>query len=334
MEQTTTNLVSLADVEKMGQIAAKSGFLGVRTAEEAITLMLVAQSENRHPMTVAKEYHVIKGRPSLKADAMLARFQQAGGKVEWEELSDKRVCATFTHPQAGSVKIDWDMDRANKAGLPKNNENWNKYPRAMLRSRVISEGIRTAFPSVLIGFYTTEEVEDIIAEDEAKKRPVGAVDEVRREPQATKRKSQKEVLKDAAEKAAKPKPEAVEVEAVEVKAEPLPEPKHESASEIAERMAAKAEAQNPPTEEEVKAEAQEAYAEATTAAEQVPPPKSPEDDMAEWIDSARDAAENGVDVTKLKEKAWSHFGRPLPKEVLNALMDIYKKQQEAENGRA
>ena len=72
----------------------------------------------------------------------------------------------------------------------------------------------------------------------------------------------------------------------------------------------------------------------TFAAEQVPPPKSPEDDMAEWIDSARDAAEHGVSVSELKEKGWAHFGKPLPSPVLNALMDIYKKQQEAENGRA
>lgn len=172
MEQNNSALIPLGDILKMGEIAAKSGFLGVRNADEAITLMLVAQSENRHPMTVAKEYHVIKGKPSLKADAMLARFQQAGGKVEWKELTDQRVCAVFTHPQAGSIEIDWDMKRAENAELPKYNPNWFKYPRAMLRSRVISEGIRTAFPSVLLGFYSPEEVEDIIAEATARKNVV------------------------------------------------------------------------------------------------------------------------------------------------------------------
>jgi hypothetical protein len=37
---------------------------------------------------------------------------------------------------------------------------WKKYPDAMLRSRVIAEGVRAVFPGCLSGFYTTEEVQD------------------------------------------------------------------------------------------------------------------------------------------------------------------------------
>lgn len=330
MEQNTSNLIPLGDVLKMGEIAAKSGFLGVKSADEAITLMLVAQSENRHPMTVAKEYHVIKGKPSLKADAMLARFQQAGGKVEWKELSDQRVCAVFTHPQAGSIEIDWDMERARRAKLPDFNPNWFKFPRAMLRARVISEGIRTAFPSVLLGFYTPEEVEDIIA---AETRAPASEPEAAPAP-APKHKSQKDALKAAAEKAAK-KQEAVEVEAVEVKPEPAPAApeapasfKKADASEIAQRLSAKAE------EVGVKEEAQEAFAQAEVAAEAAPAPEvkpEPEqvsDDMAAWIEEAREAAEHGVTATDLKEKAWAKFGRPLPTPIINALMEIHKSHKE------
>ena len=85
--ENTQPVISLPDVIKMGQIAAQSGFLGVHNADEAITLMLVAQSEGRHPMTAAKEYHIIKGKPALRADAMLARFQLAGGSVRWETMT-------------------------------------------------------------------------------------------------------------------------------------------------------------------------------------------------------------------------------------------------------
>jgi len=49
-------------------------------------------------------------------------------------------------------------DRAKKAELL-GNAMWRKYPRAMLRSRVASEGIRTVYPGVLCGMYTPEEVE-------------------------------------------------------------------------------------------------------------------------------------------------------------------------------
>ena len=37
---------------------------------------------------------------------------------------------------------------------------WHKYPRQMLRARVISEGIRAVYPGGCSGFYTPEEVAD------------------------------------------------------------------------------------------------------------------------------------------------------------------------------
>ena len=41
---------------------------------------------------------------------------------------------------------------------------WKKYPRQMLRSRVISEGVRTVFPGATSGLYEVGEVQDIVAE--------------------------------------------------------------------------------------------------------------------------------------------------------------------------
>jgi hypothetical protein len=49
---------------------------------------------------------------------------------------------------------------AQDAGLTKN-PTWRSYPRQMLRSRCISEGIRTVFPGVVVGTYTPEEVQDM-----------------------------------------------------------------------------------------------------------------------------------------------------------------------------
>lgn len=147
------------DLEKMAAAIAKSQLFGVKTPEQALALMLVAQSEGLHPAIAARDYHVIQGRPALKADAMLARFQQAGGKVDWKSLSDTKAEAVFSHAQGGSAPIDWDIERAKKAGLS-TKDMWVKYPRQMLRARVISEGVRTVFPGCISGFYTPEEVQD------------------------------------------------------------------------------------------------------------------------------------------------------------------------------
>lgn len=152
-------LVPYADMQRMAEAIAKSGLFGMKTSDQALALMCVAQAEGRHPGSVANEYHIISGRPALKADTMLARFQQAGGKVEWTSYTDDRVAAKFSHPQGGSIEVDWTMARARTAGLG-TKDVWKAYPRQMLRARVISEGVRTVYPGVAIGIYTPEEVQD------------------------------------------------------------------------------------------------------------------------------------------------------------------------------
>jgi|694.fasta_scaffold93782_6 hypothetical protein len=154
-----TALVPFQDIQQMATAVAKSGLFGMKTPEQAIALMLVAQSEGLHPARAAMEYHVIQGRPALKADAMLARFQNAGGKVSWKSYTDADVTGVFSHPSGGEVSIQWTFDMATKAGLTKN-PTWKQYPRAMLRARCISEGIRTVYPGVSVGIYTPEEVQD------------------------------------------------------------------------------------------------------------------------------------------------------------------------------
>lgn len=158
--------IPINEIERMAEIISKANFFGYANLEQAATLMFIAQAEGRHPASAAKEYHIIKGRPALKADAMLARFQQAGGSVQWVERTDLKVSAKFSHPQGGEVPICWTIEDAKRAGLT-NNDNWRKYPRQMLSARVISEGVRATYPSVVSGLYTPEEVQDFTPEKPA-----------------------------------------------------------------------------------------------------------------------------------------------------------------------
>jgi hypothetical protein len=155
-----SNLIPVNDIQTMALAVVKSGLFGMKTVEQATALMLIAQAEGYHPALAARDYHIIQGRPTLKAETMMARFQQQGGKVEWKTLTDKEVTATFSHPSGGSATITWTFEQAKQAGLT-GKDNWKNYPRAMLRARVVSEGIRTVFPGVVLGVYTPEEVQDI-----------------------------------------------------------------------------------------------------------------------------------------------------------------------------
>lgn len=149
---------AVTDLERMALAIAGSKLFGIQTPDQALALCLVAQAEGRHPASAAQDYHIIQGRPSKKSDAMLRDFLSAGGKVEWHTLTDTEAHATFSHPAGGSVRIEWDMARAKKAQL--STPMWGKYPRQMLRSRVVSEGVRTVYPMATSGMYVPEEVQD------------------------------------------------------------------------------------------------------------------------------------------------------------------------------
>jgi hypothetical protein len=117
--------------------------------------MAIAQAEGRHPVEAARDYDIINNRPAKKAEAMLRDFIKAGGTVKWHSLTDELADATFTHPQTGEVRIDWDTKRAMTAFGKK--DMYTKFPRQMLRSRVVSEGVRTLWPLATSGMYVPEE---------------------------------------------------------------------------------------------------------------------------------------------------------------------------------
>lgn len=150
---------SFTDMERMALAFAKSGLFGVQTPDQALALCLVAHAEGRHPALAARDYDIIQGRPAKKAEAMQRDFLTAGGKIEWHQLDDECADATFSHPLGGSARITWDMARAKAADLG-GKPMWKKFPRQMLRSRVVSEGVRTVFPNATSGMYVPEEVRD------------------------------------------------------------------------------------------------------------------------------------------------------------------------------
>jgi len=174
-----SNIVAFNDMQQMAEVAAGSKMFGFKNAQEAMAIMLLCQAENLHPAVAMRDFHVIQGRPALKADAMLARFQQAGGTVNWKEYTDEQVTGVFSHPQGGTLELTWTLAQAKKIGIA-TKDNWKNYPRAMLRARVISEGIRSVFPGCVVGVYTPEEVQDF---EPPKEKFMGSVERVQDIPE-------------------------------------------------------------------------------------------------------------------------------------------------------
>lgn len=159
---TATGMAPFDEIQRMGAAIARSGLFGIKTPDQAVALMLIAQAEGRHPAIVARDYDIIQGRPAKKAEAVQRDFIAAGGTIEWHALSDEIADASFSHPAGGKVRITWTLEQAKAAGLA-SKDNWRKFPRAMLRARCVSEGCRTVCPSSTSGLYVPEEVQDFEA---------------------------------------------------------------------------------------------------------------------------------------------------------------------------
>ena len=156
----STNIIPFQEIQGMAAAIAKSGLFGMKTPDQAIALMLVAQAEGQHPATITQDYDIIQGKAARKTHSVLARFQQMGGTVEWHELSDAVADASFHHKSGGKLRMTWTFEQAKKAGLT-GKDNWKNYPRAMLRARCIAEGIRAVYPAALGGMMVSEEAQDL-----------------------------------------------------------------------------------------------------------------------------------------------------------------------------
>lgn len=171
----TSALVPFDQLQQMGAALARSGLFGMKSTEQAIALMLVAQAEGQHPATIAQDYDIISGKATRKTHSVLARFQSAGGSVEWHELTAEVADATFRHPQGGSLRMVWTIGQAKASGLT-GKDNWKNYPRAMLRARCIAEGVRAVYPAAIGGMLVAEEAQDLPPQRAAQTTNAATVD--------------------------------------------------------------------------------------------------------------------------------------------------------------
>ncbi len=198
----SNQLIPYNEVEKMSIAVSKSGLFGVKTADQALALMLIAQAEGLHPAVAARDYDIIQGKPTLKAKAKLSRFQKSGGVFKWIERTDEKCSAEFSHPTCPvPIIVTWDRERAKKAELM-GKAMYKKFPCQMFSARVISEGVDATYPDAGGGMYTPEEQQDIISDEVIPKAKERTSSKLRESVKP------KEEIKDAEIVEPKPKPEA------------------------------------------------------------------------------------------------------------------------------
>lgn len=152
---------SWAIMQQRAALLLKSGFLpkAIRTPEQALAVMQTGQELGLGPMQALRSIHVIEGKPALSAELMAALvFRHVPGATLRVAVSTNHECEVrAARPGTPETVFKFTIHDAQVAGVA-SKDVWRKYPRAMLRSRCVSEAVRAIFPDASMGLYTPEEL--------------------------------------------------------------------------------------------------------------------------------------------------------------------------------
>jgi len=160
----------MAEWEAMRQQAkalVQSGFLpkAINTPEKAIAVMQTGKELGIGPMQALRTVHIIDGKPSMAAEliAGLVLSRIKGAVLEPSKSTDTECIVVAGRPTGKLREFKFTMEDAKRAGLT-GKQNWKNYPRAMLRSRAITEAARAMFPDATMGMYDPDELGAVTSE--------------------------------------------------------------------------------------------------------------------------------------------------------------------------
>ncbi len=170
----------MAAVKQFGQSIALSKIFNCENVAQGEVFAMECLARREPPLSLAERYHVIFGKLSMKADAMLSGLHEQGGKHK--QISRTAELATIELTFGGETQVyslswadaqqepfvyegkDSDVIKALEAGQKPVVKTKYRTPRArmqMLWARVVSDGVRAMCPQVNCGRYTPEEIDDI-----------------------------------------------------------------------------------------------------------------------------------------------------------------------------
>lgn len=163
-QENTLALRSPEQLMVIGEMFESSGMFGCSQKGQGTVLALTCVMTGMSPLEVNQTYHIIDGRLSMRADAMLAKFLERGGKMKIVSRTADRAAAVFIKGD-NEMEAEYTMAEAQKSGICQGRDgklktNWAKFPKQMLWARLISDSVRALDPGVNMGTYTPEEVQD------------------------------------------------------------------------------------------------------------------------------------------------------------------------------
>lgn len=144
------------------------------TLEMGEAVALVCLCEGIHPVDFIRKYHLVNGKPTMRADAMLAEFRMNhGGDYEIISRTPERAAIkiidnkgrpyelALTKQEALDSRWPWKDWKKKDEGLK---DNWatDLDMKNMLWARLVSDSLRAICPELVAGVYTPEEMADVV----------------------------------------------------------------------------------------------------------------------------------------------------------------------------
>jgi len=180
---------SVEEATEWAKVIIDSGLLPntITEPEQVITVIQHGKELGLSPHVALNNVNVIQGKPTLSSTIIGALLKRSGKEWVWDEdfeiIEDKNGNPGKT-PSGGinrrtTIHFFWKSSITDSvmeathsvtwsqfeiAGYT-TKQNWERFPKEMLRARCISSACRALFPEVLSGFYTDIEMADAVGAD-------------------------------------------------------------------------------------------------------------------------------------------------------------------------
>lgn len=193
---------AVRDAWKLADRLIKSRlYKGFNNPDEIFALGMVLAAADHVPYmeAVARvpiDYWIVEGRPSMKADVMVAKWQLAGGRIRFQgwstplenpvtgektipvrlERSRTRCAAELWHPKFATepVLFELTLEELVERGVATTKDgrtlkdNYEHHPGKMIWARLVSDAIKTLAPWLVYNMITPEEVMDLVEDERTK----------------------------------------------------------------------------------------------------------------------------------------------------------------------
>lgn len=158
-EISTQRAVSMNELAINGEHAVKTGMLPdhIKTGWQFAVIAATGHELGMQPMRAIRSLVMVKGKVVESADSQLARFKAAGGRSQFETLDETKAVLHLFHPNGDKHTETFSIEDAKRAGLA-SNSNYSKFPKAMLRSRAITAGLKSIGWEGAVGAYDPDEL--------------------------------------------------------------------------------------------------------------------------------------------------------------------------------